>query len=126
MTDNIIYTEDYIVEQGISGIWTYRKWESGIAECWGRFSHSSVAITSRWGSTYESGLFEQAYPFIFVGSVACLITLSPNQGVGNVLSGIEIASTLAETTKTHRYAFTSETSATMNASANIIAIGRWK
>ena len=117
---------DTVVAQGTSGGWTYRKWASGIAECWGRFSHSSVAITSRWGSTYESGLFEQAYPFIFVGSVACLITLSPNQGVGNVLSGIEIASTLAETTKTHRYAFTSETSATMNASANIIAIGRWK
>ena len=27
---------DYIVEQGTSGIWTYRKWASGIAECWGR------------------------------------------------------------------------------------------
>lgn len=25
---------DYIVEQGTSGIWTYRKWNSGIAECW--------------------------------------------------------------------------------------------
>lgn len=27
--------EDYIVEQGTDGIWTYRKWNSGIAECWG-------------------------------------------------------------------------------------------
>lgn len=26
---------DYIVEQGTDGIWTYRKWNSGIAECWG-------------------------------------------------------------------------------------------
>lgn len=26
---------DYIVEQGTSGIWTYRKWASGVAECWG-------------------------------------------------------------------------------------------
>lgn len=26
---------DYVVEQGTSGIWTYRKWASGIAECWG-------------------------------------------------------------------------------------------
>ena len=25
---------DYVVEQGTSGIWTYRKWNSGIAECW--------------------------------------------------------------------------------------------
>ena len=27
---------DYIVEQNTSGIWTYRKWASGIAECWGK------------------------------------------------------------------------------------------
>lgn len=26
---------DFVVEQGTSGIWTYRKWNSGIAECWG-------------------------------------------------------------------------------------------
>lgn len=25
---------DYIVEQGVSDNWTYRKWDSGIAECW--------------------------------------------------------------------------------------------
>lgn len=25
---------DYIVDQGTSGNWTYRKWNSGIAECW--------------------------------------------------------------------------------------------
>lgn len=32
---------DYIVEQGTSGIWTYRKWNSGIAECWGRSAEST-------------------------------------------------------------------------------------
>lgn len=26
---------DYVVEQGTSGIWTYRKWNSGVVECWG-------------------------------------------------------------------------------------------
>lgn len=25
---------DYIVAEGTSGVWTYRKWNSGIAECW--------------------------------------------------------------------------------------------
>lgn len=29
---------DYIVEQGTSDIWTYRKWSSGIAECYGTIS----------------------------------------------------------------------------------------
>ena len=27
---------DYVVEQGKSGIWTYRKWNSGLGEYWGR------------------------------------------------------------------------------------------
>lgn len=36
---------DYIVEQGTDGIWTYRKWNSGIAECWGIYS-KSVSISA--------------------------------------------------------------------------------
>lgn len=27
-----------VVEQGTSGIWTYRKWSDGTAECWGTYS----------------------------------------------------------------------------------------
>lgn len=37
---------DYIVEQGTSGIWTYRKWNSGIAECWGHYSTTETNYTS--------------------------------------------------------------------------------
>lgn len=33
---------DFVVEQGASGIWTYRKWNSGIAECWGTGSVSAL------------------------------------------------------------------------------------
>lgn len=36
---------DYIVEQGTSGKWTYRKWNSGIQEAWA-VSSDSFAITS--------------------------------------------------------------------------------
>ena len=36
-------TADYVVEQGTSGIWTYRKWNSGVAECWGKTSVSGSA-----------------------------------------------------------------------------------
>lgn len=31
---------DYIVEQGTSDIWTYRKWNSGAVECWGRWTET--------------------------------------------------------------------------------------
>ena len=40
---------DYIVEQGTSGGWTYRKWNSGIIECY-------ISISSpTWGSASTVG-----------------------------------------------------------------------
>ena len=58
---------DYIVEEGTSGIWTYRKWASGIAECWGRRGSQNYAMTSGGGYAYytsatqtlPTGLFTQ-------------------------------------------------------------------
>lgn len=32
---------DYVTAQGTSGAWNYRKWKSGIAECWGVFEFES-------------------------------------------------------------------------------------
>ena len=29
---------DYVVEHSTSGAWQYRKWASGMAECWGKYS----------------------------------------------------------------------------------------
>lgn len=52
---------DFIVEQGTSGIWTYRKWNSGIAECWGTHSWT-VTQWGAWGSAYESNESYVNYP----------------------------------------------------------------
>ena len=46
---------DYIVEQGTSGIWYYRKWSSGIAECW---LESELTLT---GSTPVAYMNNSAY-----------------------------------------------------------------
>lgn len=53
---------DYVVEQGTSGIWTYRKWNSGVAECWGMTSVASNAYSANGGSkqvvqSLPTGLF---------------------------------------------------------------------
>lgn len=62
---------DWIVEEGTDGIWTYRKWDSGIAECWGNKT-GSTTFTRTWGSMYvcdtvtvnfPSGLF-LATPYV--------------------------------------------------------------
>lgn len=38
---------DFIVEQGTDGIWTYRKWNSGIAECW-TYIEGNTASDGGW------------------------------------------------------------------------------
>lgn len=62
--------DDYVVEQGTSGIWTYRKWDSGIAECWTKQSYTTLKASTAWGNlyygtvastlTFPSGLFTAA------------------------------------------------------------------
>ncbi len=55
---------DYIVEQGISGIWYYRKWNSGVAECWGRYS-GTVNLSRYYMNAYYSDTIDVALPFTF-------------------------------------------------------------
>lgn len=43
------FQTDYIVEQGTSGNWTYRKWNSGIAECWGEYKTTITHYVSVFG-----------------------------------------------------------------------------
>lgn len=74
-----------VIESGTSGIWEYRKWSSGIAECWCHTDVFTGAFTTQWGSAYytpekmynfPSGLFlSGAYP-----TVTC--TVWDNGGLG--------------------------------------------
>ncbi len=59
----VLRERDYIVEQGTSGIWTYRKWASGIAECWGGYSSMTPWEGDGGYSTLNVDL-----PFSFIAS----------------------------------------------------------
>ena len=48
---------DYIVERGTSSIWTYRKWNSGISECWGRQDDLKITDGYAMFNSFPSGLF---------------------------------------------------------------------
>ena len=64
---------DYIVEQGTDGIWTYRKWNSGIAECWGYKLTSGTF--SAWGSGYSHDVPPQDFPTgLFAATPCCFVT----------------------------------------------------
>lgn len=52
---------DFVVQQGTSGNWYYRKWNSGRAECWGNIP-INTAITSSIGSIYYAAIENIAFP----------------------------------------------------------------
>ena len=41
-----------VLETGTSGIWTYRKWSDGTAECWGRTAVATYTHTTQSGNAY--------------------------------------------------------------------------
>lgn len=62
---------DFIVEQGTSGIWTYRKWNGGVAECFGRMS-VDAEVNIPWGSLYIARINEVAFPITFSATPICV------------------------------------------------------
>lgn len=66
------YSCDYlnnsvVVESGTTGMWRYKKWSDGTAECWGRYTMSSK-MENTWGSLSVSNIDtgRQDYPFEFI------------------------------------------------------------
>lgn len=120
---------DYIIEQGTSGIWTYRKWNSGISECWGMTSATSIAVASwnAWGSIYE-GLIttEIDYPTSLFTSYPSLTASAIARSTAGTM-GIEISATGNASHTPYFYALRpNKPSAAITVSASIHAKGTWK
>ena len=93
--DYVTDIQDYIIEQGTSGIWTYRKWASGIAECWGTINQT-ITSWSGWGNSFNGvyAIFEgtpavyENYPSgLFISAPKIFVTpdgSSPHVGIMGV------------------------------------------
>lgn len=64
---------DYIIAQGTTGKWRWRKWASGIAEMWAKFDTDKLTIDEAWGALYfgtwmrsDVNVAARKYPFAFV------------------------------------------------------------
>lgn len=116
---------DYVVEQGTSGIWTYRKWSSGIAECWGAQSYSNISVSSAWGSVYESAGQKLTFPSGLFTAAPDYCSITYGGGSEATLS-IEPFG-LPSKTETQTFCLTRAAAATItNAKVQVHAIGRWK
>lgn len=119
---------DYIIEEGTSGIWTYRKWASGIAECWCITTPTSIPASTwaTWGSVYEAKITDVInYPTNLFTSFPTLIASATPRSTAGVM-GIETSATGNASHTPYFYALRpNKPTTTMTISASIHAIGTW-
>lgn len=116
---------DYVTEQGTSGAWTYRKWNSGVAECWSRQSISKSGAWTSWAGgvyidswdgtsfNYPSNLFINVPVFIFTMESTSYTWASP------------FGTSTAAKTPAIVFMRPGATSS-LNATVNLYAKGNWK
>ena len=90
---------DFVVEQGVSKSWYYRKWNSGRYECWGSFVGNPVKVNISFGSMFKNdnsfsgiaALSRTNYPTVFKEAPVLTITLNKAQtqtGDTSLIQGI--------------------------------------
>lgn len=113
---------DFIVEQGTSGIWTYRKWNSGIAECWGTYEQKNVSVSNAWGAMFESQGYNVALPSgLFKATPTFTVALDSSLGCMLQMYSQGTTSSTPYWCAIRPYAGTID-----NLKASITAKGRWK
>ena len=74
----------HIVESGTDGIWNYRKWSDGTAECWGKKTVSVTTSTS-WGGYYVGTIGDIDYPTnLFISAPVLSCTLKASNFPGHI------------------------------------------
>ena len=120
---------DYVVATGTSGIWTYRKWNSGIAECWGKKSISAT-LNNAWGSLYTSGELTASnvtFPsglFIEVPNVN--VSLYNNGAGAFIMVGGNFTPPSTTSTGSYELARGNSNSSSFSYGFNYQVMGRWK
>lgn len=114
---------DYVVEQGTDGIWQYRKWNSGIAECWG-YKLTSGAF-SAWGNGYSHDIPVEDYPSNLFTDWPYHYASSRCTGGNTVASENSIGGSITQTTGITHYRATA-LSGNVNFQTFYYARGRWK
>ena len=109
---------DYVVEQGEDGIWTYRKWNSGIAECW-------TNTTTTGGSSTEGNLYWMSCAINFPTNLFIETPEAFPSMQGNWIGGIQNNNSLSKTTW-GGYMWTATKQNTYTFTVRVYAKGRWK
>ena len=91
---------DYVVEEGTSTAWTYRKWNSGIAEAWYRGNYGTVTLSTQLSTDIVSATMQLTFPFTFTAVPACVIGF---EGSPTGYAELQYPGTVATTTKSQGF-----------------------
>jgi hypothetical protein len=118
---------DWVVEQGVNGIWTWRKWQSGLCDLWGRYTVNEAP----YNTTVAFG-----YWYRHEATINLPFQLKNIVGTYNVLfdSAWALPGTAIPYTHTDNGSFSSSihlyslvsSAATDNVTYSIILHGRWE
>lgn len=110
---------DYVVDQGTSGIWTWRKWNSGIAECWGQANVTQTSSSTE-GSLYYVLKYVNFPTNLFTSIPLCWVSTK-----GNWIGGATTGNSITKNTW-QGYVWASNNVNAANALVvNIYARGHW-
>lgn len=123
----VVAPADYIVEKGTSGGWQYRKWNSGVAECWRDLSVSGAACSTAVGSWYRTAaLSVGAYPFTFTATPNLQMQFETFAGTGGLVWSTGTASSTPKTRPANIYIIRMASAASITGTVHYYAIGKWK
>lgn len=114
--------EDYVIDQGTSGTWFYRKWNSGYAECWQQVTVSS----GEWSGS--NPLYYSVRPELSLPSGLFLARPDVSITISNAAGAVVVATCYDATTSTIRTAFLRAYGGTdvIDIVTNYFVTGRWK
>ena len=123
---NALGIRDYIIEQGTSNSWTYRKWNNGKYEAWLEYNATGMALTSASSNTYynaTSGVKNVTLPSFNVGTDYYVI----GQEKPSMSSSVYIYSIQTYSASAMQVSYRAHAS-TANASCNgmFYIMGKWK
>ena len=112
---------DYIVEQGTDDGWYYRKWNSGVAECWKTFEQGGIASgKNNYAGFYYSEAINILFPFEFVSEP----TVTIDGGSNNYINFLRVFWRYTE--KVSFVVVSMVDHGNVNVIVDVKAIGRWK
>ena len=121
--------QDYVVEHRITtasdgSTWIYKKWASGIAECWGRKvyninQYSTFGTSNGMWWAYQVDIY---YPFTFIEKPL----IFPDSTVSTAFTITTIVESTTTTEKVTVFSAVHNTSGYLDNFIRVYAVGKWK